>query len=128
VGCVFLLCGCQARIFLVNVFLVYAFLAVVCVARFRLARIRLVSFCLAGFWLIRLPVARGPLVHGLPHGDGVFGASARFRARPGFTGAVASVRRVAASRKVTAIGLVPAATQFGHAQVWAEIRARQCGG
>src|SRR4051794_1011943 len=97
---VFLPCACRARIFLVDVFLVdvflfYAFLAAICVARFRLARIRLVSFCLAGFWLIRLPLARGPLIHDLPHGDGVFGAGARLRARPGFTGAVDSVHRVA---------------------------------
>ncbi len=125
---VFLPWACRARIFLVNVFLIYAFLAVVCMARFCLTRIRLVSFCLAGFWLIRLLRTRGPLVHGLPHGDGVFGARARLRARPAFTGAVAGVRRVAANWKVTVIGLVPAATQFGHAQVWAEICARQCDG
>ncbi len=95
-------------------------------ARFCLVRIRLGGFCRAGFRLIGLLVARVPLVHDLLYGDGVFGAGAWFRARTGFTCAVVSVRRVAANRKVTAIGLVRAATQFGHAQVWAEIRARQC--
>jgi hypothetical protein len=96
--------------------------------RFCLVRIRWSGFCLAGFWLIRLPLAHVPLVHDLTHDDGVFGARARLRARAGFIYAVAGVRWVAASRKVTVIGLVPAATQFGHAQVWAEIRARHCDG
>jgi hypothetical protein len=59
---------------------------------------------------------------------GFLGARAGLRARADFASAVAGVRRVAASRKVAVIGLVPAATQFGHAQVWAEIRARHCDG
>ncbi len=114
-GCALLPCVWGARIFLVNVSMLSAFLGAVCMASLCLARIRLVSFCLAGFWLIRLPVARGPLVHDLSHGDGVLGARARLRARADFIYTVAGVSRVAASRQVTAIGLVPAATQFGHA-------------
>ena len=53
----------------------------------------------------------------LPGDFGVFGSGRRLVARPGLSGGIADLCRKAACRKIIDIGLIPAATQFGHASV-----------
>ncbi len=38
----------------------------------------------------------------------------------------ADVPRESASEKITVIGFVPGAAQFGHTSVWPEMRSRSC--
>jgi hypothetical protein len=99
-----------AGISLISILLIRIRLASVIRVRFRLIRVSSVDLRLADVLLARF----------FPDDVGVLGAWARLRAWSGLRYAIAGVRLVTMLRDITAIGLIPAATQFGHASVWPE--------